>query len=842
MSTQSGNQRYETTLGDGRLHPLPCSSPEHEGEPGDHDLLVRYTANVAGPGAPHGVWQLRCWTGQCSYESIAESLRIELPRVRSNLERRLPYLAAIHDNDQDGRARLAFHVSWPALHPGQPDSCDWPDCEDPTEWGHHHESVRGKVRGTQVALWGADTSGTTLVVVGGAEDAALLYRAGLHSQYTPVTWYEARANYRQGSITDCDWSAVSGREVIIWLDDDSVASGRVDLVASKVTETGAASVHAVDSSAQIGDDSSKVLNALKVSRAFEAGGGTPRGQGDHRGNDERISEVRQEHGPDSLTATGEEEVNRICLEPVPHDPAATEDRTCEDGQESVPDDLTATDGEVTEDHQAADPADLISGPELLSTGPQFATDVGVAMRFLRDDEGGLVGASDPTGQADDYIYREDECGLLNPMNDHDLAALLIRSQRQYLAEARGTSPLGLSPTQVDYARLMASERAPGLVRRNLRPAFLAMKDCGVAPLGYRQVSIADIDGDFRYLGAPNGVVDLSTGSLLTGRRAADALVYRTISDQYVPDATHPDIDALVGGIVAEDRVLLLNALGAALLGMVGGRVYLVIGCESDAAGHLLAVVQTALGGDYVGKLPIGSLTDRYPSKVVPVRGPASPRLIVGRAPARGGKLEIDLGVHLTVSDAIRSRALPMEAGTCRATTTMFLAVRPSLVKTGMVADDALMNQLHVLRCADTGRGMDTNARERVIGDPRARQALVAMLVKNCVTDSVHTDVPTLGLYLKGARGASPMTAKQWITHHVIVTGDAGDRLSSTSLWDAARADPTSGQETDSAWGLTRRRFTALVRTVLDLNPPTSIRDGGDVIHGWQGVRLDTDRS
>ena len=214
MSTESTFHYDDTDLADGRLHSLPCPSPEHEGEPGNHDLLVRFAANVTVTGAASGVWLLRCWTGLCSYNSIAESLGIDLPRVRSGVAHQLPFLAAVHHNDEDGQARLAFHCSWAELHPGQPDRCGWPGCEEPIDWGHTHEGARGTVQGTHVALWGTtDTDETALVVVGDVEAAALLYRAGLHSLYTPVTWYEARAGYPQGSISDCDWSAVSGREV-----------------------------------------------------------------------------------------------------------------------------------------------------------------------------------------------------------------------------------------------------------------------------------------------------------------------------------------------------------------------------------------------------------------------------------------------------------------------------------------------------------------------------------------------------------------------------------------------------------------------------------------------------
>ena len=276
MSTEATFHNHDTDLADGRLHSLPCPSPEHEGEPGNHDLLVRFAANVTVTGAASGVWLLRCWTGLCSYDSIAESLGIDLPRVRSGVARLLPYLAAAHDNDEDGQARLAFQSRWPELHPGHTDRCAWPGCEEPIDWGHTHEGARGTVSGTHVALWGTtDTDETALVVVGDVEAAALLYRAGLHSLYTPVTWYEARAGYPQGSISHCDWSAVSGREVVIWLDEDAVASGRLGLVANRVMEAGAASLHVVDSRAPIGDDASEALIALESRRPFGAGDVSP---------------------------------------------------------------------------------------------------------------------------------------------------------------------------------------------------------------------------------------------------------------------------------------------------------------------------------------------------------------------------------------------------------------------------------------------------------------------------------------------------------------------------------------------------------------------------------------
>ena len=598
MSTEATYHNHDMDLADGRLHSLPCPSPEHEGEPGDHDLLVRFAANVTVTGAASGVWQLRCWTGLCAYDSIAESLGIDLPRVRSGVARLLPYLAAAHDNDENGQARLAFQSTWPELHPGHTDRCAWPDCEHPTELGHTHGRTRGTVQGTHVVLWGTtDTDGTTLVVVGDVEAAALLYRAGLHSLYTPVTWYEARAGYPQGSISDCDWSAVSGREVVIWLDEDAVASGRLGLVANRIIEAGAASLHVVDSSAPIGDDASEALIALESRRPFGAGEVSP-GSGAARGEPE----------PDDPVTPGEQ-IDGVRGEPEPDEPVTPGEQIGEVHWEPEPDEPVTPGEQIDGVHWAPEPDEPAATAELLSTRPEFATDIGLALRFLADHGDGLVGASDPAGRVDASIYRTTAAGPLDPVGDDEVAVLMLRSQGRYLAEAGRESPAGLSPVQVAHAQLMGSERAPGLVRRNLRAAFLALQDRSAAPAGYRQVSIADIDGDTRYLGAPNGVVDLSTGALLTGRGASSILVCRRLPDPYDPDARHADVDADclpasprgtgTRWWARSERLCWGFRAAASTWWPVAGGMW---------AARLLVVVLAALGQDHASALPEGVLT------------------------------------------------------------------------------------------------------------------------------------------------------------------------------------------------------------------------------------------
>ena len=166
MSTEATFQYDDTDLADGRLHSLPCPSPEHEGEPGNHDLLVRFAASVTVIGAPSGVWLLRCWSSLCSYDSIAESLGIDLPRVRGSVARLLPYLAAVHDNDEMARPASHSRVHGRSCTPVTRTGAAGRAASIRLNRGIHMEERGGPFRAPTLLLWGTDTDGTALVVVG----------------------------------------------------------------------------------------------------------------------------------------------------------------------------------------------------------------------------------------------------------------------------------------------------------------------------------------------------------------------------------------------------------------------------------------------------------------------------------------------------------------------------------------------------------------------------------------------------------------------------------------------------------------------------------------------------
>lgn len=131
-------------------------------------------------------------------------------------------------------------------------------------------------------------------------------------------------------------------------------------------------------------------------------------------------------------------------------------------------------------------------------------------------------------------------------------------------------------------------------------------------LSYATPELLDADG--RYLGAPNGVVDLQTGALLTGEQARACLVTRQLPDAYEPDAENredarTDVEKLFAHLPAEERDWLLRCVASALWGNPNRRVYRVVGAPGGGKTTLLNALVNALG-EYAGNAPEGLLSDK----------------------------------------------------------------------------------------------------------------------------------------------------------------------------------------------------------------------------------------
>ena len=105
----------------------------------------------------------------------------------------------------------------------------------------------------------------------------------------------------------------------------------------------------------------------------------------------------------------------------------------------------------------------------------------------------------------------------------------------------------------------------------------------------------EIDLRTKFIGCANGVIDLDTGTLLTGQQARECLVTQHIEDPYDPTAKHWASDLLFAHLDADKRRWLLGALGYALRGYPSRRVYVLEGEPGGGKSSLLGALDASLG-------------------------------------------------------------------------------------------------------------------------------------------------------------------------------------------------------------------------------------------------------
>ena len=103
----------------------------------------------------------------------------------------------------------------------------------------------------------------------------------------------------------------------------------------------------------------------------------------------------------------------------------------------------------------------------------------------------------------------------------------------YMAELRSLhSAGGISAHEFDECLQFVNDASSASGRRavieDLPLAHRILQEHAAIPAGLRSVPAGTIDAEARYLGAPNGIVDLDTGQLLSGTGARRALVSNTI--------------------------------------------------------------------------------------------------------------------------------------------------------------------------------------------------------------------------------------------------------------------------------------------------------------------------
>ena len=725
-------------------------------------------------------WVLHCWSRpECDYVEIAQLLSIEADADRQIRRRAVSDLVAAYDHpDPDQRPRLVFHSR--------------------REGGDNHEMrFRGDANGVHLLIWSPDETDNKLVVVGSELEAMSLMRAGVYRQgFVPVTWHRAvrRRDEDSDSVSRADWSRVEGRRIVFWPAHTRDAHAEMYRAAGMAVAAGARQLLLVDPKVPALSEDGAASSPLDLD--------------------------------DILAALG-----RASILPGLQD-AADSDTAYDRTPEPHPD--------VDVDTAAA----MQGIEEILEPRGENASTVTMAVRVLREHGQHMVLASQREGSGSQVeVYLRANSGELH-RRPTELDLALWRSRATYMTEMLTLRDNGtLSATEVGeclrFVNGLASASGRRAVIEDLPLAHRILQEHAAVPAGLRSVPAETIDADARYLGAPNGVIDLESGRLLSGTEARRALVSQTISDAYEPDASHPDIDRLTSHMDEEDREHLLDALAYALGAGSADRMYVIHGGLSRVA--LLSCVRLALGRRYSGAAPLGMLLGGSNRSTVPAQPTRldrfiGPRILAGSAPAGSGSLDPGLLGDLTLSDAIRARSIAGDGQKdAEPTATMFVALDPDVLQGFDDSTAHLLRGVRLLRYPDS-TVVDSDITDRAGRSRAFRQALVALLVRRC---AAMTGPPDHIRHAAPHRApAHPATAAdEWLRDAIEVTGNRDDRLASTALWEAARSAPGSGSNPDLAWGMSRRSLTTRAIELHGLDRTRSVRIDSRVVTGWTGARL-----
>ena len=371
--------------------------------------------------------------------------------------------------------------------------------------------------------------------------------------------------------------------------------------------------------------------------------------------------------------------------------------------------------------------------------------------------------------------------------------------------------------QESTARLDATLRSMGgavewLKRRRTPPKDLTTRED------------ADLDAHTQHMGAPNGVVDLWTGGLMTGPEARRTLTTRQIADPYVENARHGDVDKLLAHLEQRERDWLLSALGHALYGEPDERIYYLLGeAGGEGKSTVLTAIRSALA-EYGGELLDGALTKQRrdgSAGLTPELGILKTARIIVKSENMTRGLDEERIKAVSGGDPIAHRDLYQgQSSLTRVVGTLLFAVN-ELPRMRLGEDRALARRLKILRYP-APKTVDVGLRKRLRDGREQRQAMVGLLVRHAVENSEPPgDIPSVMDALLEAQTEARGPAGQWIEDNLVRV--SGSRLFTSQVWSAAQS--ASGNEGDTVWGLTRRSFSRMVTSVLSLERVKVLRTG-----------------
>ena len=377
--------------------------------------------------------------------------------------------------------------------------------------------------------------------------------------------------------------------------------------------------------------------------------------------------------------------------------------------------------------------------------------------------------------------------------------------------------------------------------------FLDWEQRGIVPPQLTYCKESDLDSDRRYLGAPNGVIDLDTGNLLTGHTARRKLVTRRVPDQFDLTAQHDDVDRIFAHLEPTIRNYLLNAFASAVRSGPARRIYALVGKPNGGKSTATGTVMAALGGKETGyamSVEGGSLVQPRFNRPHGHQGGffgIQDVLIASAGDLPDGRERVNAGVLKTFDGVqpVAVREVGEKAKDSRpAKATLFLSINEDDKGRLDVSEDGFRDRIKILPYPELP-DKDPGFMDRVREDPKARQAMLALIVRQIVAmkkkgqTAPPVDPPSVKDAINDRWLASIGEMGEWLIGNVVQ-----DETAALFTNDLIGAIGEEFQEKEGRYdGRTRKDVLALAASVCKLPPARNRRRSGRSGRAYDGFRL-----
>ena len=414
-------------------------------------------------------------------------------------------------------------------------------------------------------------------------------------------------------------------------------------------------------------------------------------------------------------------------------------------------------------------------------------------------------------------------------------------------------------TQTPHQAAVANWQARGANRRqrdntlgSCGRVFLDWQQQGKLPPGLTDCVESRLNADRRYIGAPNGVIDLDTGVLLRSAAARSKFITRRVPDEFDLQARHPDVDRIFAHLKDDERKYLLDAVAYAVRHGPGKRVYLLLGHTDGGKSTVLSMIVASLGPKTTGYgQTINSdalLTSRFSNPhghQTALWGIHDTLVaVVNELPSgRRDRLDTDLLKRWDGVADISLRELREKQGPARpARATLFIAMNYAQVDRVGIAEEAVRNRMKILPYPKLQGRVDSTFAERVRSDPDARRAMFAMIVRQMeekpkVKGAIQPppDIPGVAAAVEEQYVASIGSLGVWLKDHVRPAAER-DMLRIDTLKKAIKSafPPDNNGRHD---GRSEKAVMSLARELCGLPASKTLYNSGNRVRAYPGFRL-----